>query len=182
MEIVDKALDGVMLIKPAVFNDSRGYFYEHFSSKKLENLGIDYSFVQDNLSRSVKNTVRGLHYQIGENAQGKLCQVIFGSVLDVCVDIRFGSPTFGKYYSAELNDENHNMLWIPPGFAHGFSVLSETAIFHYKCTNYYSKPDERALLYNDPALGIDWKVTDPIVSEKDAQAKLLSEINQDFRY
>ncbi len=137
-------------------------------------------FVQDNISKSRKGTVRGLHYQVGENAQGKLCQVIEGEVLDVAVDIRFGSPTFGKHFSLILNSENKLQLWIPPGFAHGFSVLSDEAIFSYKCTNYYSKAHERTIIYNDPDLKIDWKVESPIVSEKDLQASKFKDIEKDF--
>jgi len=123
-----------------------------------------------------------LHYQVGDMAQGKLCKVIFGKVLDVAVDIRLGSPTFGKHISSELSEENHTQLWIPPGFAHGFSVLSDEAIFSYKCTALYSKEHERAILFNDPVLNIDWKIDYPIVSEKDLKAQLLKDIQKDFIY
>jgi dTDP-4-dehydrorhamnose 3,5-epimerase len=143
---------------------------------------VNYEFVQDNISKSKKGTVRGLHYQIGDKAQGKLCQVIQGKVIDVAVDIRFGSPTFGKHVACELSEENHNLIWIPPGFAHGFCVLSEEAIFHYKCTNYYSPPDERAILYNDEDLKIKWDTEEPLVSEKDLRAKKFKEIDKDFIY
>ena len=138
--------------------------------------------VLDNISKSLKGTIRGLHYQVGDKAQGKLCHVIKGKVLDVAVDIRFDSPTFGQYFSIELTGEDKTQMWIPPGFAHGFSVLSDEVLFVYKCTNYYSKPDERAILYNDPQLNIDWKVENPIVSEKDLNAKLINEIQADFVY
>ena len=148
----------------------------------IRKAGIDFSFVQDNISKSKKGTIRGLHYQIGEKAQGKLCKVIYGKVLDVAVDIRFGSPTFGKYFSSELSEENHTQLWIPPGFAHGFSVLSDEAIFSYKCTALYSKEHERAIIFNDPDLNIDWKVKNPIVSEKDFKAPLIKDIQKDFIY
>lgn len=131
---------------------------------------------------SSKGTIRGLHYQIRDKAQGKLCQVIEGEVLDVAVDIRFNSPTFGKHFSQILNSEKKLQLWIPPGFAHGFSILSDEAIFSYKCTNYYSKAHERTILYNDPDLNIDWMVANPIVSEKDLNAVLFKDINKDFIY
>jgi dTDP-4-dehydrorhamnose 3,5-epimerase len=147
---------------------------------RYREFGIRDEFVQDNLSKSKRGTIRGLHYQVGDKAQGKLCQVIEGEVLDVAVDIRFNSPTFGKYFSQVLNSEKKLQLWIPPGFAHGFSVLSDVAVFSYKCTNYYSKEHERSILYNDPDLKIDWIVSDPIVSEKDLKAPLLNEIEKDF--
>lgn len=182
MEVVKTKLDGVLLIKPKVFPDSRGYFYESFNLERYKETGINFDFVQDNISKSVKNTIRGLHYQIGEFAQGKLCQAVYGKVLDVAVDVRFGSPTFGEHYAVELSDENNFQLWIPPGFAHGFSVLSEEAIFSYKCTSVYSKKDERSILYNEKDLKINWKVDSPVVSEKDLQACTLSEIEKDFRY
>jgi len=132
MKISETPLKGLLLVEPDVFPDNRGYFFESYSRKRYDINGIQNDFVQDNISKSFRGTIRGLHYQIGECAQGKLCQVISGKVLDVAVDIRFGSPTFGRYYSAELSEDNHNQLWIPPGFAHGFSVLSETVIFMYK--------------------------------------------------
>ncbi|HRI48225.1 MAG TPA: dTDP-4-dehydrorhamnose 3,5-epimerase, partial [Ignavibacteriaceae bacterium] len=152
MEIVETRIDDLIVLKPKVFGDSRGYFYEEYREDVLSSLGINVKFVQDNISKSVKDTIRGLHYQIGDFAQGKLCHVLVGKVLDVAVDIRFGSPTFGKCYAIELSDENHLFYWIPPGFAHGFAVLSETALFHYKCTAYYNKASEKTLLYNDPEL------------------------------
>lgn len=182
MKIEKTFIPDLLVIQPDVFGDERGYFFESFSFKKYEGQGIAFNFVQDNISKSKKGTVRGLHYQVGEKAQGKLCQVIKGNVLDVAVDIRFNSSTFGKYFSIELSEENHLQLWIPPGFAHGFSVLSEEAVFHYKCTEYYSKENERAILFNDPVLNIDWKVDSPIVSEKDLLAKRFREIEKDFIY
>ena len=180
MKVIESRLNGVLVFEPNVFNDSRGFFFESYRAEFLIKHGIDFPFLQDNISKSCKNTVRGLHYQVGDFAQGKLCQVILGKVLDVAVDIRFGSPTFGKHFSALLSDENHHQLWIPPGFAHGFSVLSETAIFHYKCTNYYSKKDERAILFNDKFLNINWMVENPIVSEKDLKSQRFDEIEKDF--
>ncbi len=182
MEIIKTDIKGLLIIKPKVFGDERGYFFESFNEINYQKAGINFCFVQDNISKSKKNTVRGLHYQVGDYAQGKLCKVIYGKVLDVAVDIRFGSPTFGKYFSSELSEENHAQLWIPPGFAHGFSVLSDEAIFSYKCTKLYSKADERAILFNDPDLNIDWKVNNPIVSEKDFKANLFKKIEKDFIY
>ncbi len=175
-------IDGLIVVKPDIFYDERGYFFEAFNIEKFANGGIDKPFVQDNISKSVKGTVRGLHYQVGQYAQGKLCSVVMGKVLDVAVDIRFGSPTFGKYFEVELNEETKNQLWIPPGFAHGFSVLSDSAVFSYKCSSLYNKQSERAILFNDSSLNIDWKVEKPIVSEKDLQAKLFKEIEKDFLY
>lgn len=175
-------IDGLIVVKPDIFYDERGYFFEAFNLEKFANGGIDKTFVQDNISKSVKGTVRGLHYQVGQYAQGKLCSVVLGKVLDVAVDIRFGSPTFGKYFAVELNEETKNQLWIPPGFAHGFSVLSDSAVFSYKCSSLYNKQSERAILFNDSSLNIDWKVEKPIVSEKDLQAKLFNEIEKDFIY
>ena len=180
MNFEKNEINGLIIITPDVFGDERGYFFESFSLKRYEQAGIDINFVQDNISKSKKDTIRGLHYQVGEKAQGKLCQVIKGSVLDVAVDIRFKSPTFGKYYSIELSEDNHIQFWIPPGFAHGFSVLSDEAIFHYKCTGYYSKENERAILYNDRDLNINWKIEQPVVSEKDKQARLFKDIDKDF--
>ncbi len=182
MEVIKTNIDGLLIIKPDVFGDDRGYFFETYSKRKYAEYGIEEDFVQDNISKSLKGTIRGLHYQVGDKAQGKLCHVIKGKVLDVAVDIRFDSPTFGQYFSIELTGEDKTQMWIPPGFAHGFSVLSDEVLFVYKCTNYYSKPDERAILYNDPQLNIDWKVENPIVSEKDLKAKLIKEIQADFVY
>ncbi len=182
MEVVKTEFEGLLIIKPKVFGDERGYFFESYNEVVYQASGIELCFVQDNISKSKKGTIRGLHYQVGEKAQGKLCKVIFGKVLDVAVDIRFGSPTFGKYFSSELSEGNHTQLWIPPGFAHGFSVLSDEAIFSYKCTSLYSKEHERAILFNDTDLNIDWKVSNPIVSEKDLQAIKLKDIQKDFIY
>ena len=180
MKVSKTELQGVLLIQPDVFGDERGFFLESFNLERYKDAGIEYNFVQDNLSKSKKGTIRGLHYQVGEMAQGKLCYVITGKVLDVAVDIRFGSPTFGKHITHILNSQNKNQIWIPPGFAHGFSVLSDETIFVYKCTQLYSKVHERAILYNDPELGIDWQVKNPIISEKDLKGKLLKEIEKDF--
>lgn len=175
-------IEGLVLIKPDVFEDPRGYFFESFNQKKYFEGGIDTKFVQDNISKSIKGTVRGLHYQTHPFAQAKLCSVVEGKVLDVAVDIRFGSPTFGKYFACELSEENKYQLWIPTGFAHGFSVLSEVTIFSYKCSEYYNKEYERAIIYNDPQINIDWKVENPIVSQKDLNATPFNWIEKDFVY
>jgi dTDP-4-dehydrorhamnose 3,5-epimerase len=180
MKIQKTEIDGLLIIAPDVFADQRGFFLESFHEKKYADLLPGLHFVQDNVSSSLYGTVRGLHYQVGPYAQGKLVQVMLGTVLDVAVDIRFGSPTFGRHIAIELSGENHLQFWIPPGFAHGFSVLSPSALFHYKCTAVYDKPSERALCYDDPDLGINWKVEHPIVSEKDRTAKRFKEIDRDF--
>jgi dTDP-4-dehydrorhamnose 3,5-epimerase len=182
LKVTKSDISGLLIIQPNVFNDDRGYFFESYSKLRYEEFGIPNEFVQDNISKSTKGTLRGLHYQVGEKAQGKLCQVIEGEVLDVAVDIRFGSPTFGKHFSLSLNSEMKNQLWIPAGFAHGFSVLSEEAIFSYKCTNYYSKTHERGILFNDPDLNINWKVEQPIVSDKDIKASKFKDIEENFKY
>ena len=182
MEILETSIKDILIITPKVFKDERGYFLESFRKKILDDYGITANFVQDNISKSKRNTVRGLHYQVGDFAQGKLCQVVYGSVMDFAVDIRFGSPTFGKYITTELSEDNHEIIWIPPGFAHGFSVLSKEAIFHYKCTNYYSKEHERSILFSDKDLNIDWNVAKPLVSAKDLEAKAFKDIDKDFIY
>ena len=182
MKVTKTEISGLLVVQPDVFADSRGFFFESYNKKKYEEAGIPNDFVQDNISKSRKGTVRGLHYQVEDKAQGKLCQVIVGEVLDVAVDIRFNSPTFGKYFSLILNSETKSQLWIPAGFAHGFSVLSDEAIFSYKCTNYYSKVHERAILFNDPDLKIDWKIEQPIVSEKDLSAVKFEDIEIDFQF
>ncbi|MBT8386167.1 MAG: dTDP-4-dehydrorhamnose 3,5-epimerase [Ignavibacteria bacterium] len=182
MKVTKTNIEGLLLIEPDLFRDARGYFFESYSKKKYDEIAADIEFVQDNISQSKKETVRGLHYQVGDKAQGKLCQVISGKVLDVAVDIRFGSPTFGKHYVHMLNTEKKMQIWIPPGLAHGFSVLSDEALFSYKCTNYYSKEHERSILYNDPDLNIDWQVENPVVSAKDLKAKKIKEIDKDFIY
>lgn len=182
MQIETTNIQGLILIKPKVFGDSRGYFFESYNKERCEEIGLNADFVQDNISKSVKSTIRGLHYQVGDKAQGKLCKVITGKVLDVAVDIRVGSPTFGEHFAVELSEENHTMLWIPPGFAHGFSVLTDEAIFSYKCTQFYSKELERSIIFNDPDLNINWLVENPIISDKDLKAKSFKEIEKDFIY
>lgn len=168
MQVSKLPIDGLLLIDPKVFSDERGYFLETFNeSKYKEIIGSEFSFVQDNLSCSGKGVLRGLHFQNDPFAQGKLVQVVKGSVLDVAVDIRKESPTFGQYFSVELSDQNHLQFWIPPGFAHGFLALEENTIFSYKCTSFYSPENERTILWNDETIGIDWGIDDPIVSKKD---------------
>ena len=180
MEIIKTHIEGILLVKPDVFADDRGYFFESFNNKKFLENNLEVRFLQDNVSKSRKGTVRGLHYQIGNQAQGKLCHVLYGRVLDVALDLRVDSPTFGKHFSIELSEENHLQLWIPVGLAHGFSVLSDEAIFKYKCTNYYCKENERTILFNDPQLNIDWKVDNPIFSQKDLNGKSFEESRNDF--
>jgi len=167
-------LSGVLEIFPRVFPDSRGYFFESFRSDWLEKKGVVVDWVQDNQSFSQKGTVRGLHFQRGVHAQAKLVRVISGKVLDVVVDLRKGSPSFGQVYSTVLDTEKNNLLYIPKGFGHGFSVL-EDAVFVYKCSNYYHKESEGGVLWSDPQLQIDWKVEVPIVSEKDTVWPTLAE-------
>jgi dTDP-4-dehydrorhamnose 3,5-epimerase len=182
MEIIETTISDVLIIKPDVYQDSRGFFLESFNKLRFSEQNLETDFVQDNISKSLKGTLRGLHYQVGEKVQGKLCQVIAGKVLDIAVDIRFGSPTFGMHVAFELSGENHSQIWIPPGFAHGFSVLSDTAIFLYKCTDFYDKEHERTIIFNDPQLNIDWRVDNPIISKKDLNGKFFKEIDKDFIY
>lgn len=168
MKLTTFDIEGLLLIEPRVFHDDRGYFYESFNEDKYkEILGSDIRFVQDNISCSKKNVLRGLHFQSPPFAQGKLVTVLSGSVLDVAVDIRKNSLTYGNCQIIELSAENKRQFWIPPGFAHGFVALEENSIFSYKCTNYYAPSHEHTLLWNAPELNIDWNVNDPIISDKD---------------
>ena len=170
MKVTETNLKGCFLIEPAVFKDSRGYFFETFNQSKFEALtGQSGHFVQDNQSSSTYGVIRGLHFQKGDSAQAKLVRAIEGSVLDVAVDIREGSPTYGQWFSVELSAENNLQLYIPRGFAHGFSVLTETAVFAYKCDNNYDKASEGGIAYNDPKLGIDWGIPEASrsLSDKD---------------
>ena len=176
MEIINTKLNGVFIIEPDVFGDDRGYFYESFNAKKFkEKTGIEVNFVQDNESKSKYGVVRGLHFQKGDYAQTKLVHVAKGRILDIAVDIRKDSPTYGKHVAIELSDVNHRQLYISKGFAHGFSVLSEEAIFQYKCDNYYAPQSEGGILWNDPTIAIDWQIpiTDIVLSEKDKNHPLL---------
>ena len=169
MKIIETGFEGLYIIEPTIFKDERGYFYETYNEQRYKEAEIDYKFVQDNESKSSYGTIRGLHFQKGEFAQAKLVRCLQGTVLDVVVDIRKDSKTFGKHYSVELTGDNKLQFMVPRGFAHGFSVLSETAIFSYKCDNIYNKESEGGIIYNDPALNIDWKIKkgSEILSEKD---------------
>lgn len=178
MEIEETNIPDVILLKPEVYRDERGFFLETYREELLKEKNIGVHFVQDNLSKSQKNTVRGLHYQI-ERQQDKLLMVMQGAILDVAVDLRESSPTFGEHVAMELSADNKHQMFIPKGFAHGFSVLSEDALVYYKCSDYYYPEGERGLLWNDPALDIDWKVADPIISEKDQHQPKLQEIKSE---
>jgi dTDP-4-dehydrorhamnose 3,5-epimerase len=182
LEIITTSIEGLLIIQPKVFADSRGYFFESYSAGVFEKLGVDANFVQDNQSLSQKGTVRGLHFQANPFAQGKFVRVVQGAVIDVAVDIRKGSPTYGQHVAVELTADNKTMFWVPPGFAHGFSVLQDNTIFLYKCTNLYNKQSEGGLLWNDPALNIDWGVTNPIVSDKDVILPTLQNFETPFTY
>ncbi len=179
MQIVPTPLKGLVQIEPAVFGDARGKFVEIFHEARYDAAGISTRFVQDNFSWSVRGALRGLHYQLSR-PQGKLVTVVKGAVYDVAVDIRKGSPTFGQWYGVELSDVNLRQLYIPPGFAHGFCVLSEEAGFLYKCTEVYSPADERGIVWNDPALAIAWPVTTPLISAKDQAYKCLADMMQEL--
>ena len=174
MKVTDTPLPGLRVIELDCFGDARGFFMELFRARRYLDAGIDLPFVQDNFSRSVKDTLRGLHFQ-EPRPQGKLVQVLEGTVFDVAVDIRRGSPTFGRWFGLELSSENRQQLWIPPGFAHGFCVTSASADFLYKCTEYYLPEADRVLAWNDPAIGIRWPTQTPLLSKKDAAAPRLSE-------
>ena len=172
MKIIETGLPGLVVIEPRVFEDERGYFFESYQRDRYNDSGMDITFIQDNESKSVKGVLRGLHYQLDPYAQAKLVRVVQGCVYDVAVDLRKGSPTFGQWFGLELDEKNKKQLFIPRGFAHGFSVLSETAIFTYKCDNYYNHQAERSINALDPKLGINWNLdgTIQIISEKDNQA------------
>ena len=170
MEVTKTRVDGVLLIKPKVFGDERGYFVETYQKERYSEIGITHTFVQDNHSMSRRGILRGLHYQT-KHPQGKLVMVSLGAVFDVAVDIRLDSPTFGKWFGAILSQENQHQLWIPPGLAHGFLVLSDIAHFHYKCTDFYDPKNEASILWNDPELNIEWPFAEDVVlSQKDMKA------------
>jgi len=178
LKIIETDLEGVFIIEPDVFEDSRGFFMETYHKQRYRDSDIDSVFVQDNLSSSVWGTLRGLHYQ-HPHAQAKIVQVILGEIFDVVVDIRRGSPTFGQWDGIHLSDKNKRQLFISGGFAHGFCVLSETAYFSYKCTDFYSPDDEGGIKWSDPDIGIEWPVKDPILSHKDNQYPFLKDIPSD---
>ena len=176
MKVTPTSIPSVLIIEPRVFGDTRGFFFESFNQRAFNQAtGLDVNFVQDNHSRSSKGVLRGLHYQI-QQPQGKLVRVVRGSVFDVTVDLRKSSPTFGQWVGVELTEDNHCQLWIPPGFAHGFYVLSDSADFLYKTTDYYAPEFECSLIWNDPTIGIEWPLnTQPIISAKDVQGKKLAD-------
>lgn len=184
MEVIKTDIEGVVIIEPRIFEDERGYFYESFSQREFEEKVCRTTFVQDNQSKSSYGVLRGLHFQKPPHSQSKLVRCIKGRVLDVAVDIRKGSPTFGKYVAVELSEENHRQFFVPRGFAHGFAVLSPEAIFQYKCDNFYCKESEGAVAWNDPTIGIDWQVpaSDVILSEKDRLNKCIAAADYLFDY
>jgi len=180
MEFEKTTIEDLLILKPRIFNDERGYFYESYNKTSFAENGLDIEFVQDNQSLSQKGVLRGLHFQAPPFEQGKLVRVIQGSVLDVAVDIRPHSPTYGQYVSVLLSGENKTQFWIPPGFAHGFLTLEDNTLFCYKCTGPYSKESECAILWNDPQLNIDWNIEKPIVSTKDQEAELFERFTSPF--
>lgn len=180
MEVIRTEIPDVLLIKPAVYRDERGYFFESFHTKRYREAGIPYDFVQDNESKSQKNVLRGLHLQKPPYTQGKLIRVIKGSVFDVVVDVRKNSPHYGRWVSTILTEDNKFMFWVPPGFAHGFLTLSDETIFYYKCTEFYNKESEMSIRWNDPVLAIDWGIEAPVLSGKDREAPLFADFVSPF--
>lgn len=182
MRVIQTGIEGVLILEPRVFEDQRGYFFESFNLKEFETKVGHVDFVQDNESKSSYGVVRGLHFQKGDHCQAKLVRVVKGAVLDVAVDIRKGSPTFGKHVAVELTESNHLQFFLPKGMAHGFSVLSDEAVFQYKCDNFYCPESEGAIAWDDPDLGIDWKIPADkvILSEKDRHHPRLSQLDQDI--
>jgi len=181
MEIVARALNGVLVLKPRVLEDQRGFFLESYSAKTLGALGVNVPFVQDNHSRSVRGTVRGLHFQ-SSPGQGKLLRVASGRIFDVAVDLRHGSPSFGQWFGQELSADNFLQMYVPVGFAHGFCVLSDWADLLYKCTSFYEGNTERGLAWNDPTVSVAWPVVDPVLSDRDQAMPLLHELPHYFTY
>jgi len=175
MKVIETALPGVLVIEPQVFGDARGFFYESYNEARFRGAGIDARFVQSNVSRSAKGVLRGLHYQ-WPHPQGKFVSVLEGEVFDVAVDIRRGSPHFGQWFGAMLTAENKRHMWIPEGFAHGFCVVSDYATFSYQCTALYDAKADAGVLWNDPAIGIDWPIAEPQLSDKDLKAPLLKDV------
>lgn len=175
MKIIKTALPGALILEPQVFGDARGFFYESYNKAKWQDAGIEAEFIQTNVSRSARGVLRGLHYQ-WPNPQGKLVSVLEGEVYDVAVDIRCGSPTFGQSAGVMLTAENHRHFWVPEGFAHGFCVLSEFATFTYQCTALYDAQADAGICWNDAALGIDWPLSEPLLSDKDSKAPLLADV------
>ena len=175
MKVTPTSLPDVLIIEPKAFEDRRGFFMETYNQKRYKQSNIDCIFVQDNLSHSVRGILRGLHYQL-QYPQAKLVQAINGAIFDVAVDIRQGSPTFGKWIGAHISDTNRHQIFVPKGFAHGFCVLSETADVLYKCTDFYAPDDEGGILWSDPGIGIDWPITDPLLSDKDSKYPFLKDV------
>ena len=175
-------IDGLLVCKTGIFHDARGYFSESYSTKMWAEAGFEENFVQDNISQSCKGTMRGMHYQIDPGGMGKLVRCVRGAIFDVAVDLREGSPTFGKWFGKELSGENALSLWIPIGFAHGFVALEDETIVHYKCSGLHSPEHERALSYKDPAIGIEWPMDPTVVSEKDEAAPMLADADYNFVY
>jgi dTDP-4-dehydrorhamnose 3,5-epimerase len=182
LQVINTEIPGLILIEPKVFPDPRGYFFESFHLERFRETGISAEFVQDNESMSVKDVLRGLHFQYPPYSQGKLVRVVRGSVQDVAVDLRQGSPAFGKWHSAILSSDNKLMMWIPEGFAHGFMTLEDNTIFQYKCTRFYHPGSETTILWNDPDLAIDWKTGHPIVSDKDTQGIRFKDLISPFHF
>ena len=184
MEVIKTDIEGLYILEPHVFKDDRGYFFESFSQKEFDDKVRSIKFVQDNESKSCYGVLRGLHFQKGKHSQSKLVRVVKGNVLDIAVDLRKGSPTFGKHVACELTADNHRLFFVPRGFAHGFVVLSEEAVFQYKCDNLYAPQSEGAIMWNDSALGIDWKIPaeDVMLSEKDKLHPTLAECPEVFDY
>ncbi len=180
MKVITLPIDGVLIIEPAVFSDERGYFYESYNEITFNNNGIMHRFVQDNQSKSNKGVLRGLHFQKPPFEQGKLVRVVKGSVNDIVVDIRKSSPTYGRHQTVLLTEENRRMLWIPPGFAHGFITLEDDTLFLYKCTSVYNKSSEGSLVWNDPDLNIDWGFDQPLVSPKDLESGFFKDLISEF--
>lgn len=180
MEIEKTFIEGLLIIRPKIFNDGRGYFFESWNKQSFIKAGITSEFVQDNQSLSQKGVLRGLHFQNPPHAQAKLVRVITGAVLDIAVDIRKNSPTYGKHFGIELNAENKTMFFIPEGFAHGFVTLRDDTIFSYKCAGFYNKESEESILWNDPDLGIDWGIENPLLSPKDMSGKLMKDFKSQF--
>ena len=180
MEIIKTSIEGLLIIKPDVFKDDRGYFFETYNKERFAKAGLTMDFVQDNESKSAKGVLRGLHFQKPPYAQGKLVRVTKGAVMDVAVDLRKDSPTYGKWESVVLNEENKLQFWIPEGFAHGFVTLEDDTVFAYKCTNVYNKESECSLLWNDPDINIDWNIENPNLSEKDKISPLFKKFETTF--
>ena len=180
MEIIETNLKGLLVIKPKVFEDERGYFFESYNYQLFKQAGLDFNFVQDNQSLSQTGVLRGLHFQNNPNAQGKLVRVISGSVFDVAVDIRKKSPTYGQWFGLELTEQNKWMMYIPEGFAHGFATLQDFTVFSYKCTNFYNKASEDCIFWNDSDLAINWPIENPILSDKDLLGRHMKDFNSLF--